>query len=330
MRAVQVRRVGGPDVLEYREVPDPVPAAGEIVVEVAAAGVNYIDVYHRTGGYPLPLPFVAGSEGAGRVAELGPGVREVSVGDRVAWAMLPGTGYAERAVIPAERAVPLPDDIDTQTGAALMLQGLTAQYLTTATFPVSPGDVVVVHAAAGGVGQLLTQAVVARGGRVVGTTSTPDKAQLARAAGAEDVVLHGEGDLPARVRELSGGAGAAVVYDGVGAATWSVSLDCLRRRGTMVLFGAASGPPAPVDPAVLGKKGSLFLTRPTLADHIVTREELLGRSSELFGWVSSGTLRPHIGHRYPLADAARAHADLEARRTTGKLLLLPGHSARTG
>ena len=330
MRAVQVRHVGGPDVLEYREVPDPRPAAGEVVVEVAAAGVNYIDVYHRTGAYPLPLPFIAGSEGAGRVVELGLDVEDLQVGDRVVWAMLPGAGYAERVVVPAQRVVPLPDDIDPQTGAAVMLQGLTAQYLTTSTFPISPGDVVVVHAAAGGVGLLLTQAVVALGGRVVGTTSTPEKARLAQEAGAEEVVLHAEGDLPARVRDLSGGEGAAVVYDGVGSATWDISLESLRRRGTMVLFGAASGPPAPLDPAIRGKKGSLFLTRPTLADHIVTREELVGRAHELFDWISSGRLRPHVGGRYPLSEAAQAHADLEGRRTTGKLLLLPAGARQLG
>ncbi|MFZ5870883.1 MAG: quinone oxidoreductase family protein [Actinomycetota bacterium] len=322
MRAVVVREVGGPQVLQYTEVADPEPAAGQVVVDVEAAGVNYIDVYHRTGAYPLPLPFVAGSEGAGRVTAVGPGVDGVSVGDRVAWAMLPGTGYAERVAVPAERCVPVPDGVDTQTAAALMLQGLTAQYLTRSTFPIARGDVAVVHAAAGGVGLLLVQAVVALGGRVIGTTSTPAKADLAREAGAEDVVLYSD-DLRARVLDATDGAGASVVYDGVGASTFDVSLGVLRRRGTMVLFGASSGSPPPFDPAQLGKKGSLFLTRPTLADHIVTRAELLDRARALFGWVASGAVRPRIGHRYPLAQAAQAHTDLEARRTTGKLLLLP-------
>jgi NADPH2:quinone reductase len=323
VRAVRVHETGGPAVLQYQEVDDPRPLEGQVVVDVDAAGVNYIDVYHRTGAYPLPLPFIAGSEGAGRVTEVGPGVSGVGLGDRVAWAMLPGTGYAERVAVPADRLVPVPEGVATETAAAVMLQGLTAQYLTSSTFPVSPGDVVVVHAAGGGVGLLLTQAVVARGGRVVGTTSTAEKAQVALEAGAHDVLLYSAGDLAERVRELTAGEGAAVVYDGVGASTFDLSLACLRRRGTMVLFGAASGPPAPFDPAVLGKKGSLFLTRPTLADHIVTREELLDRAGELFGWVAAGTVRPTIGRRYRLSEAAQAHEDLEARRTVGKLLLFP-------
>ena len=324
MRAVQVREVGGPEVLRLRELPDPEPGTGQVAVDVEAAGVNFIDVYHRTGAYPLPLPFVAGSEGAGTVSAVGPEVAGVAVGDRVAWAMLPGTGYTEKAVLAADRTVPLPNGTTAQDAAALLFQGLTVQYLTSSTYPVGKGDVVVVHAAAGGIGQLLTQVATARGATVVGTTSTQAKAETARRRGADRVVVgYGAAELSRAVDEVSGGAGADVVYDGVGAATFEAGLECLRRRGTMVLFGAASGAPAPLDPALLGKKGSLFLTRPTLADHLGDREELLERAADVLGWAARGEVSVEVGARYPLGEAGRAHADLESRRTTGKLLLLP-------
>jgi len=323
VRAVQVREVGGPEVLRLRELPDPEPGTGQVVVDVEAAGVNFIDVYHRTGAYPLPLPFVAGSEGAGTVSAVGPEVAGVAVGDRVAWAMLPGTGYTDRAVLAAERTVPLPDAVSSEQAAALVFQGLTVQYLTSSTYPVGPDDVVVVHAAAGGVGQLITQVASARGATVVGTASTPHKADRARRAGATRVVGYDGEELRRAVDEVSGGAGAHVVYDGVGAATFAAGLDCLRRRGTMVLFGAAGGAPAAMDPAALGKKGSLFLTRPTLADHLVDRDELLHRAADVLGWATRGEVQVEVGGRYPLAEACRAHEDLESRRTTGKLLLLP-------
>lgn len=323
MQAVVVHSPGGPQALVVEERPDPRPEEGQVLVDVRAAGLNYIDVYQRTGKYPLPTPFVAGSEGAGVVAAVGPGVDGVQLGDAVAWAMVPGAGYAERVVVPADRLVPVPDGVDLQTAAAVMLQGMTAHYLVTSTCPLADGSVALVHAAAGGVGLLLTQAAVARGARVIGTTSTQEKARLAGEAGASHVIRYDEVDVAEQVRRLTDGRGVDVVYDGVGRATWEGSLDSLRPRGLMVLFGAASGAPDPVDPNVLNTKGSLFLTRPSLAHHIATREELLWRAGEVFDWVRSGALSVRIGARYPLAEAARAHEDLEARRTTGKSLLLP-------
>ena len=316
-------RTGGPEVLEVADVPEPQPAAGQVRVDVAAAGVNFIDVYHRTGKYPLPLPFVAGSEGAGTVTAVGDAVEGVAIGDHVAWAMEHGSGYAEQVLVAADRVVGVPDGVDDEMAAAVMLQGLTAQYLTSSTYAVGPGDVVLVHAAAGGVGLLLTQVAAARGARVIATTSTPEKGELAVAAGASDVVLYTEADVREEVRRLTGGEGVHAVYDGVGRATFSAGLDCLRPRGTMVLFGAASGPPEPLDPAVLGAKGSLFLTRPSLAHHIATTSELRQRAAQVLGWVADGVLDVRVGARYGLADAPAAHADLEARRTTGKSLVLP-------
>jgi NADPH2:quinone reductase len=324
MRAVVVHQPGGPQALLLEERPDPVPGDGEVLVDVRAAGVNYIDVYHRTGKYPLPTPFVAGSEGAGVVSAVGAGVFHVAVGDPVAWAMVLGAGYAERVVVPAQRIVPVPAHVDLEVAAAVMLQGMTAHYLVNSTFPAATGTVALVHAAAGGVGLLLTQAAVARGARVIGTTSTEEKARLAERAGASHVIRYDTADVAAEVRRLTDGRGVDVVYDGVGAATWNGSLDSLRPRGMMVLYGAASGAPAPMDPNVLNVKGSLFLTRPSLAHHISTRDELLRRAGEVFEWVSSGALQVRIGARYGLAEASQAHADLEARRTTGKSLVLPG------
>jgi NADPH2:quinone reductase len=280
-----------------------------------------MDVYQREGTrYATEPPFVPGSEGAGTVAALGPGVEDFAVGDRVAWAGIPGS-YAEQVVVPADRAVPVPDAVDLRVAAAVMLQGMTAHYLTHSTYPVAAGDTVVVHAAAGGMGLLLTQMVKNRGGVVIATTSTDAKAQLAREAGADHVTRYeGLGDV---VREVTGGAGVAVVYDGVGQATFEDGLDALRLRGYMVLYGAASGPVPPFDLIRLAPK-SLFVTRPALGAHMVTRDELLGRARDLFDWIEQGRLVVRIGATYPLAEAARAHADLQGRRTTGKLLLLPG------
>lgn len=322
MRAVVVTTPGGPDVMEVVDRPTPEPGPGEVLVDVAAGGVNFIDTYHRSGAYPLPAPFVVGSEGAGRVVATGAGVRDVRVGDRVAWAMVPGTGYAEQAVVPADRLVPVPDDVDDETAAAVLLQGMTAQFLTRSTFPVSAGDDVLVHAAAGGVGLLLTQMASAAGARVIGTTSTPDKAALAREAGAAEIVP-ADADLAAEVRRITGGRGVDVVYDGVGRATFDAGLDCLRPRGMMVLFGAASGPVPPLDPQVLNAKGSLFLTRPSLVHYTAERAELLERAGDVLELVRTGRLAVRIGGRYRLTEARRAHEDLEGRRTTGKLLVLP-------
>lgn len=321
MKAIVVERTGGPEQLQLAEPSAPRPGPGELLVDVTAAGVNFFDIYQREGRYPRPLPYVPGTEGAGRVSAVGNGVN-VAVGDRVAWAMVAGAGYAEQVLVPAERAVPVPDVVDDETAAAVMLQGMTAHFLTTSTYAVQPGEVALVHAGAGGVGLLLTQMLVARGARVITTVSTEQKAALSRAAGAETVIDYTQEDVAARVRELTSGEGVAVVHDGVGATTFEASLNSLRRRGALVLFGGSSGAVPPFDPQVLNAKGSLWLTRPTLSDFVVTRDELRWRADELLGWVADGTLDVRIGSRYPLADAARAHEDLAARRTTGKSLLV--------
>jgi NADPH:quinone reductase len=321
VRAVIVEAHGGPEVLRLAEHDSPEPGPGHLLVDVTTAGVNYMDIYQREGRppYQADVPFVLGSEGAGTVAAVGPGVPDIRQGDRVAWTGITGC-YAEQVIVPADRAVPVPDGIDLETAGAVMLQGMTAHYLVTDTYPVAEGDPVVVHAAAGGVGLLLTQMVKMRGGVVIATTSTLEKAELARAAGADHVA--GYDDFDVVVREVTGGAGAAVVYDGVGQATFDASLGALRRRGCMVLYGGASGPVPPLDPQRLNTGGSLYLTRPTLVDYIATREELFSRAEDLFAWIAQGKLDVRIGGRYPLADAARAHEDLAARRTTGKLILV--------
>jgi len=324
MRAVFVQKYGGPEVLAVRDVPIPEPGPGELRVKVAAAGVNYIDVYYRTGAYPSPTPFITGTEGAGVVDAVGGGVSDVKVGDHVAWAMVPGAGYAEQAIVPAARAVPVPARIDDETAGAVLLQGLTAQYLTRSTYPARPGETALVHAAAGGVGLLLTQVLSRRGVRVIATTSTPAKAELAIQAGATNVIRYDEADVAAEVLRLTGSRGVDVVYDGVGKATFEGSIDSLRPRGMFVLYGAASGPVAPVDPALLQSKGSLFFTRPTLAHYAAAREELLERSRELFGWVATGEVSVRVGARYTLDQARQAHEDLESRKTTGKSLIIPG------
>jgi NADPH2:quinone reductase len=320
MRAVVVTRSGGPQVLDVRDEPAPEPGPGQLLVDVEAAGVNYRDVYEREGSYGGTPPFIAGVEGAGRVASLGEGVTEFSIGDAAGWVSAQGS-YAEQVVVDAARAVPVPDGVSCELAAAALLQGMTANYLATSTYPVQRGDDVLVHAAAGGVGLLLTQIVKLRGGRVIATTSSDEKAELARGAGADEVI--GYEGFADRVRELTDGEGVAVVYDGVGKATFDESLATLRMRGTMVLYGAASGPVPPFDPMRLEHAGSLFLTRPSLRHYTARREELLERASDVFGWIAAGKLEVRIGGRYPLGDARRAHEDLEGRRTSGKLVLLP-------
>jgi NADPH2:quinone reductase len=323
MRAIQITETGGPEVLRWAELPDPSPGPGELLVELAAAGVNYIDTYHRSGAYPMPLPFIPGSEGAGTVTALGPDVSDVAVGDQVAWAGSPGS-YAERAVVPAAQAVPVPQGVDIEIAGGCLLQGMTAHYLLVSVHAVQPGETVLIHAAAGGMGLLLTQLATARGGRVIGTVSTAEKERLAREAGAAEVIRYTEvDDLAGEVRQLTGRDGVAAVYDGVGATTFDASLASLRRRGMLALFGAASGPVPPVDPQRLNSAGSVFLTRPKLADYVATRKELISRAGEVFDAILDGSLRIRIGGRYPLAEAGRAHQDLQSRRTTGKLLLLP-------
>jgi len=322
MRAVVVEETGGPEVLRVQEQPTPTPGEGQVLVDVAASGVNFIDAYQRSGAYPKELPFVAGSEGAGVVRELGSGVTDVAVGERVAWAMVDDGGYAEQVVVPAERVVPVPDGVELETAAALMLQGMTAHYLCESTFPVTEGQTALVHAAAGGVGLLLTQMIAAKGARVIGTTSTAEKAELARSAGASDIVLYTEQDLVDAVTSLTDGRGVDVVYDGVGKSTFDAGLDLLVPRGMFVLFGASSGPVPAFDPQQLNAKGSLFLTRPSLAHHVASREELVWRASDVLSMVAEGRLSVRIGGRYPLEEAHRAHEDLEGRRTTGKLLLV--------
>jgi NADPH2:quinone reductase len=320
MRAIVITQNGGPEVLEPAERPVPEPGPGEVLIDVAAAGVNFIDVYYRTGAYPQELPYTPGVEAAGTVAAVGDGVREFSVGDRVAWANVQGA-YAEKAVVAADQVVPVPDGVDLADAAASLLQGMTAHYLTRSTYPIQAGDTVLVHAAAGGMGLLLTQVAKTLGARVIGTASTPEKEQLAKDAGA-DVTMDYDG-FADRVRELTGGEGVAAVYDGVGAPTFDGSLASLRRRGTLALFGAAGGAVPPFDPQRLNKAGSVYLTRPSLGHFVDKREELLERAADVYRWVASGEVKVHVGHRYDLAEAGAAHADLEARRSTGKLLLIP-------
>jgi NADPH:quinone reductase len=323
MHAIQITETGGPDVLVLTELPDPEPGPGQLLVELAAAGVNYIDTYHRSGAYPMPLPFIPGSEGAGTVTAVGPDTSGVAVGDLVAWATSLGC-YAEQAVVSAEQAVPVPPGVDPEIAAGSLLQGMTAHYLTVSVHSIQPGDTVLVHAAAGGMGQLLTQLATARGARVIGTVSTPEKERVARDAGAAEVIRYTEiDDVASEVRRLTGEQGVAAVYDGVGASTFDASLAALRPRGLLALYGAASGPVPAVDPQRLNAAGSVFLTRPKLADYVATYDELTWRAGEVFDAILDGSLRISIGGRYPLAEARRAHADLQGRRTTGKLLLLP-------
>jgi NADPH:quinone reductase len=321
MLAIEVGRFGGPEVLEPVQRPTPEPGPGQVRVDLAATGVNFVEVYHREGRYPGSLPFVPGGEGAGTVSAVGPGVTEVRTGDRVASVDLAGA-YAAQALVAADRTVAVPDGTSPETAAAVLLQGLTAHYLVHDTYPVRPGDTVLVHAAAGGMGLLLTQLVTRLGGRVLATVSTADKERLARDAGAAAVIRYTEADVVEEVRRITDGAGVAAVYDGVGASTFDASLASLRRRGTLVLYGAASGAVPPFDPMRLQHAGSVFLTRPTLGHHVADSATLRRRSGDVFGWVADG-LSVRVHERYPLAEAGRAHTDLQARRTTGKLLLVP-------
>jgi NADPH2:quinone reductase len=322
MKIVLVEEPGGPEQLRIIEMPKPEPGRDQALVKIAAAGVNFIDIYHRTGLYKVDPPITLGMEGAGVVEAVGEGVTEVAPGDRVAYAMARGS-YAEYAVVPAWMLVKLPPALDFQSAAAAMLQGMTAHYLTHSTFPLKSGDACLIHAAAGGVGLLLVQMAKMRGARVFGTVSTPAKAELARQAGADVVILYTEQDFLEVVRRETNGRGVDVVYDSVGAATWDKSLDCLRPRGMMVSFGNASGPVPAFQPLVLSQKGSLFLTRPTLGHYTATREELLSRAGDVLSWVQDGRLKLRIERVYRLEEAAEAHRALESRATSGKLLLAP-------
>jgi NADPH:quinone reductase len=322
MKAVRIYKIGGPEVLSYEDVPLPEPGAGQVRVKIEAIGVNYADIYQRSGLYPSQLPTTLGQEAAGVVDAVGPDVTDVRVGERVAYTSQPGV-YAEYAVVAASFLVPLPEGIETQTAAAVMLQGMTAHYLALSTYALKSGEVALVHAAAGGVGQLLVQIARRQGTRVIGTVSTEEKARLAREAGASDIILYTQTDFAPETRRLTSGTGAHVVYDSVGKTTFEGSLDSLRPRGYLVLFGQSSGPVSSFDPQVLNRKGSLFLTRPTLVNYIATREELLWRSSDLFKWIKDSELKVRIDKTFPLSAAAEAHRHLEGRQTRGKVLLIP-------
>jgi len=324
LKAVRVHECGGVDALRYEDVPVPAPGPGEVLVEVEAAGVNFIDVQHRTGRYALPaLPFTLGSEAAGTVADIGGDVADFKIGERVAFAMVTGA-YAQYAVVPAHKLVKVPDGVTLDAAAAIMLQGLTAHYLTHSTYPLRAGETALVHAAAGGAGQLVVQVARLLGATVYGTVGSAAKAEIALAAGAHATIDYTRQDFEAEVKRLTNGRGVDVVYDSVGKDTFAKSLNCLRPRGMLALFGFTSGPVAPFDPAVLGAKGSLFLTRPGLNQYIATREELLQRCADLFRWMAAGELIPRIDRVFPLSDVAAAHEALEARRSAGKLLLKPG------
>ena len=322
MRAIRVHEYGSPEVLRYEEVPIPEPGDGEVRVKVEVIGVNFIDVYHRAGQYPVERPFTPGVEAAGIVDAVGLGVTEFKEGDRVAYAMQLGS-YAEYAVVPAQKLISIPEGIDMQTAAAVMLQGMTAHYLVYSTYSLQPGETALVHAAAGGVGQLLVQLAKRRGARVIGTVSTEEKARLAKEAGADEVILYTQTDFEQEVKRLTDGRGVDVVYESVGRATFERSLNCLRPRGYLVLYGQASGAVPPFDPQILNAKGSLFLTRPSLAHYVADRKELLWRAGDLFQWLGSGELKVRIDQTFPLAEAAEAHRYLEARQTKGKVLLIP-------
>jgi NADPH2:quinone reductase len=322
MKAVQVKKPGGPEALELVDLPTPQPKANEAVVKVSAAGVNFIDVYQREGRYKVPLPFIAGQEGAGVVTAVGVEAKSVKAGDRVAWTGVQG-GYTEYAVIPVDRLVAIPKGLDDRQAAATMLQGMTAHYLSHSTYAIKRGDTVLVHAAAGGVGLLLVQMAHNTGARVLATVSTEEKAKLARGAGADDVILYTQSDFESETMRLTGGKGVDAVYDSVGKTTFEKGLNVLRPRGIMVLYGGSSGAVPPFDPITLTSKGSLYLTRPSLMHYMVTREELETRAEAVFAMIVAGKLKLRIEHTYPLAEAQRAHRDLEGRKTTGKLLLLP-------
>lgn len=322
MKAIRVHAPGASETLRYEDVPQPTPKAGEALVKIDAAGVNYIDVYYRSGLYKAEMPLTIGMEGGGTVAAVGPNVTEVKVGDKVAYTGVPGS-YAEHAVVPSARLVVLPSGVSTKQGAAAMLQGMTAHYLACSTYPLTKNDTCLVHAAAGGVGLLLCQIAKMRGARVLGTVSTSEKAALARAAGADEVILYLSQDFEAEAKRITGGKGVQVVYDSVGKTTWDRSLNSLAPRGMMILFGQSSGPIGTIDPQILNQKGSLYLTRPSLFHYVATRDELVKRAGEVLGWIREGKLKLHTEFEFPLKEAAEAHRALEGRRTTGKVLLLP-------
>jgi NADPH2:quinone reductase len=322
MKAIRIHAAGGPEVMRLDDIPQPTPKAGEAVVKVDAAGLNYIDVYFRSGLYKAEYPLTLGLEAGGTVTAVGPNVSEVKVGDKVAYTGVAGA-YAEYAAVPAARLVVLPSGVSTKQGAAAMLQGMTAHYLACSTYPLKKGDTCLVHAAAGGVGLLLCQMAKMRGARVIGTVSTQEKAKLAREAGADETINYATQDFEAEVKRLTDGKGVQVVYDAVGKTTWDKSLNSLAPRGLIALYGQSSGPIGQIDPQILNTKGSLFLTRPSLNHHIASREELQSRASEVLGWIASGKLRMRMEFEFPLKDAAEAHRALEGRRTTGKVLLLP-------
>jgi NADPH2:quinone reductase len=322
MKAIVVKTCGGPDVLVYQDAEKPSPKSGEALVKLEAAGLNYIDVYHRTGLYPMPLPFIPGMEAAGTVEAVVEDVADLKAGDRVAYAMMPGA-YAEYAVVPASKLVKIPEGVSAQQAAAAMLQGMTAHYLVTSVYQLKAGDTALIHAAAGGVGLLLIQMSKRIGARVIGTVSTDAKARLAREAGAGEVILYTRQDFEQETRRLTDGRGVQVVYDSVGKDTFLKSLNCLAPRGMLALFGQSSGPVSAFDPALLAQRGSLFLTRPSLAHYAATRDELMWRAGDLFDWIKSGELKLRIEKTFPLAEAAEAHRQLEGRKTIGKALLIP-------
>ncbi|MDX1415158.1 MAG: quinone oxidoreductase [Candidatus Promineifilaceae bacterium] len=322
MKAIRIHEFGSEEVLLYEEVETPEPGPGEALVKLSAIGVNYIDTYHRTGTYPIELPFIPGMEGSGTIAAVGKAGSSLQVGDRVAFAMQTGA-YAEYVIVPLWKLVLLPDEIDMETAAATMIQGMTAHYLTQSTYPVGEDDVVLVHAAAGGTGLLLVQMAKRSGATVIGTTSTTEKAALAKENGADEIILYSEQDFETEVLRLTNQRGVDVVYDSVGQATFDKSINCLRPRGYIVLFGAASGPVGPFDPQILNRKGSLFLTRPSLGHYMGSAEELASRTDDLYSWIIEGSLTIRIDRSFPLSDAAAAHRYIEGRKTKGKLLLLP-------
>ena len=322
MKAIQIHSTGGPEVLQLADLPIPEPGPGQVLVRIEATGVNFIEIYFRKGVYKASLPITPGSEGAGTVEELGPGVTGFAAGDAVASTSFAGS-YAEYALVPAAQLVKVPQGLSLESAAAVMLQGMTAHYLSHSTYPLKSGETALVHAGAGGVGLLLTQMAVQLGARVITTVSTAEKAELSREAGASEVILYTEQDFEAEVKRLTGGKGVDVVYDSVGKTTFEQSLSCLRPRGLLALFGASSGPVPPFDPIQLNSKGSLYLTRPTLWHYIATRTELDWRAGDVLSWAASGKLKLRTEHTYPLAEAAQAQIDLEARKTTGKILLVP-------
>ena len=322
MKAIQVQKTGGPEVLTLVDLPVPRPKPNEAIVKITASGVNFIDVYFREGRYPAPLPFVDGQEGAGTVTEVGSDVKTLKAGDHVAYSNVLGS-YAEYAAVPAEKLVKVPAGISGEQAAAAMLQGMTAHYLVHSTYPLKKGETALIHAAAGGVGLLLVQMAKNIGARVIGTAGTDEKAKLAKDAGADEVIVYTQQDFEAETKRLTENRGVHVIYDGVGKSTFDKDLNLLRPRGYLVLFGGSSGAVPPFDPIKLSQKGSLFLTRPSLMHYVLTREELEHRAGDVLGWIAAGKLKLRIAHKYPLAQAQQAHMDLEGRRTTGKLILIP-------